>query len=432
MDIAMVAIICVVLMFVLMMLGIPLPFILGSVAIFGMLIGWGSPALARMGTIPFSILYTLQWTPLPLFILLGCLISESGMGSDIFKVASNWLSRLPGGLAVSVIVGEAAMAATVGLSTACIVTVGKVAVPEMEKLGYNRRFSLGALCVGGVLGPLIPPSATMIVYATLAEVSLGKLFIAGIIPGVLLAIMLSLFASITCLIRPKLAPRPAAVSWRERLSSSRKIWPLVLLIFCVIGGIYLGVVTPTEAAGVACVITTLIGILFFGLRLPGLRRAMMEAAVISVMIMFMIITANIFSYVLGSGGLAKDLVSVVASAGLSPLMVIIAINILVLLLGFVIDGMTIMILGLPLLIPLIISLGFDPIWFGIVFLVNIQIGIITPPMAIDLIAVKTIFDIPINELVRGVVPFLTVALIFFAIIIAFPQLSLWLPSLMAK
>jgi len=413
-----------------MMLGVPIVYSLGFCAVAAGLLAFGSSCLPKVGWTPFHMLFNLAWTPLPIFVLIGSIIAETTIGKDLFKAATKWLSRIPGGLIISGIWGEAALAATLGTSAATIVVVGKVAVPEFERYGYNRSLGLGALLAGGVLGPLIPPSATMIIYSVLTNTSLGHLFIAGIIPGILLAIMLSIPAVLICTLRREFAPPVRGVSWGERISSLSRIWPVAVVILSILGSIYLGVATPTEAAGVGCVIVLIIAVVVFGLRWNGLRRAIIEAATINAMILFILIGASFFTYVVGSANVAKYLSTIIDPAVISPWLVIIAINIVYLTLGFILDPLTITFLTIPIFFPLIVSLGFDPVWFGIVFVVNTQIGLITPPMGIDLFAVRTIFDIPTGDILRGVMPFLIVELIFLAIIMAFPVISLWLPSMM--
>lgn len=430
MELTTISLLCVVGLLVFMMLGVPIVYSLGFCAVAAGLIAFGPTCLPKVGWTPFHSLFNLAWTPLPLFVLLGSIVAETGIGQDLFKAAMNWLSRIRGGLIVSGIMGEAAMAATIGTSAATVVVVGKVAVPEFERYGYNRSLGLGALLAGGVLGPLIPPSATMIIYSILTDTSLGKLFIAGVIPGILLAIILSLPVILICWWRPEYAPQTQSVSWGERFYSLRKVWPVVVVMLCVLGSIYTGIATPTEAAGVGCVVVLIIAIAFFRLRLDGLRQAMTEAAIINAMIMFLLVGANFFTYIVGSSNVARDLLGFIGSSGISPWMVIIAINIVLLILGCIIDPLTITLLTIPIFFPLIISLGFDPIWFGVMFVVNTQIGLITPPMGIDLFAVKTIFNIPTGDILRGVTPFLVFLLVFLAIITAFPVISLWLPGMM--
>jgi C4-dicarboxylate transporter DctM subunit len=430
MDPTFISLLCILGLFVFMMLGIPIVYSLGFTAVFIALLTYGSNTLYKVGLSPFSTLFNLGWTPLPLFVLLGAIIAESGMGNDLFRAATNWLSRIRGGLIVAGIVGEAMVATTLGTSAAAIIVVGKVAVPQFEKQGYDRGLSLGALLAGGVLGPLIPPSATMIIYAVLTNVSLGKLFIAGIIPGIILVFFLSIPAILICWLKPGLAPQTYRVSWQERFSSLKGIWPVALVMFCILGAIYFGIATPTETAGVGSFVVLLIAIIFFRLRWAGLRRALVEAATVNALILFIIIGASFFTYVVGSTNVPKHLHSFVDSASISPWQVVVVINIILLILGCIIDPITITLLTIPIFFPLIVSLGMDPIWFGVVFVVNTQIGLITPPMGVDLFAVKTVFNVPTGDILRGVMPFLISELIFLGVISAFPQISLWLPNMM--
>jgi len=430
MDPTIISLLCILGLFVFMMLGVPIVYSLGFTAVFTALLVYGPGTLYKAGLSPFSALFNLGWTPLPLFVFLGALIAESGMGKDLFRAAANWLSRIRGGLIVAGIIGEALLAATLGTSAAAIIVVGKIAVPEFEKQGYNRGFSLGALLAGGVLGPLIPPSATMIIYAVLTNVSLGRLFIAGIIPGILLVFFLSIPAIMICYLKPGLAPQTYKVSWRERFFSLKGVWPVALVMFSILGAIYFGIATPTETAGVGSFVVLLIAVLVFRLRWEGLRRALIEAATVNGLILFIIVGASFFTYVVGSTNIAKHLHTFVVSSSISPWQVIVVINVILLFLGCLIDPITITLLTIPIFVPLIISLGMDPIWFGVVFVVNTQIGLITPPMGTDLFAVKTIFNIPTNDIIRGVIPFLIFEIIFLAMISAFPQISLLLPNMM--
>ena len=425
-----ISVLCVAIFIFIMLLGVPVVYSLGIAAVVCGLIGYGPSVLPKVGWAPFSMLFNLAWTPLPLFVLMGSLIAETTMGEDLFKAASKWLSRVPGGLIASGIVGEAIMSAALGTSAATIIVMGKVAEQEFERYHYNKAFSFGALLAGGVLGPLIPPSATFIIYAVLTDTSLGHLFIAGIVPGILLTVMLVIPAILICWRRPQYGPPTGRFSWRERFASLKKIWAIILVMVCVLGVIYLGVATATESAGVGCVAVLLIGVLFFGLRWDGIRRALIDAATINGMILFIFVGASLFTYVLGSTNVAKYLLNFVHSSGLSRWWIMIAINIIYLILCCPLDELTVTFVTIPIFFPLIVSLGFDPVWFGIVFTVNTQLGLITPPLGIDLFAVTNVFKIPTGDLLRGVFPFFVILLIFLVIIIAFPQISLWLPNLM--
>ncbi len=417
-------------LFVLMMIGVPIVYSLGVAGIAGALLGYGVPSLQKAGASPFSTAFNLSWTALPLFVLLGTIIASSGMGAGVFQAAGNWLSRVRGGLVAAGIIGEGVLASTLGTSAATIIVVGKVAVPQFDRHGYDRGYGLGALLAGGALGPLIPPSATFIIVGVIAGLSIGKLFIAGIIPGVLLMTFLSIPAIGMAYLRPGLAPKGYKVAWSERWKSLLKVWPIIVVMGSILGCIYGGVATATETAGVGVVVTLIIAIVFFRMRWKELREALREAAMINGMILFIIFAANFFTYVLGSTNVTSNLQELVASSSIPPYGVIAIIMVILLVLGCILDPITITLLTIPIWIPLIESLGFDPIWFTVLFCVNTQIGLITPPMGTDLFAVRTIFNIPTMKIIKGVTPFLLFELAFLALLAALPQLTLWLPGLM--
>ena len=422
--------ICLGIMVFLMLIGVPIAFSMLVPALIIGLISYGPPVMDLMGRTTFAFLFRDALAPLPLFFLLACIIAETAVGDELFDVASKWLSRVPGGLVAASVVGEAAMSAIIGHSGGCIITVGKVAVPQYEKYGYDRGFALGALCCGGVLGPLIPPSTTMVVLTLFAEVSLGRLFIGGIIPGIVLTVMLSATAIFMCWRNPKLGPPAGHYTWRERFGSLKRIWLIVLLIFFCLGIIYLGIATPTEAAGFGSVAALVIAVLAYQFRLPQFRRAIYEAALITGMLILVIIGASFFTYVVGSSGLGRALARFVIDVGISPIGFIIALNVLYLILGCIMDTMTILLLTLPIFVPAVTVLGFDLVWFGVLVVVNMQIGLITPPLGLDLYIMRNTFGISTQELLKGVVPFLITLIVFLALLVAFPDLTLWLPNLM--
>jgi len=423
-------IICLGIMILLMLIGIPIAFSMLVPALAIGIVTYGPPVIDLLGRTTFAFLFRDALAPLPLFFLLACIIAETTVGDELFNAASKWLSRLPGGLVAASILGEAAMAAIVGHSGGCIITVGKIAAPQYEKHGYNRGFALGALCCGGVLGPLIPPSTTMIVLTLFAEVSLGRLFIGGIIPGVLLAIMLASTAVVMAWFNPRLGPPAGSYTWRERFASLKRLWLVALIIFSILGVIYLGIATTTEAAGFGCVAALIVAIAAYKFRLQHLRRALFEASLITGMLILVIIGASFFTYVVGSSGLGKQLANAVLDMGLSPILFVIGINILYLILGCFMDTMTILLLTLPIFIPAVVALDLNLVWFGILVVVNMQIGLITPPLGLDLYIMKNTFGIPTRQLMRGIIPFFITLIIFLAMLIAFPQITLWLPDMM--
>lgn len=417
-------------LFVLMMIGVPIVYSLGVSAVLGALLGYGAPSLVKAGASPFSTAFNLSWTALPLFVLLGTIIASSGMGAGVFKAASNWLSRVRGGLVAAGIIGEGVLASSLGTSAATIIVVGKVAVPEFDRQGYQRGYGLGALLAGGALGPLIPPSATFIIVGVIAGLSIGKLFIAGIIPGIILITFLAVPAIGLAYLKPGLAPPGYKVSWRERWRSLAGVWPIIVVMASILGCIYGGIATATETAGVGVVVTLIIAVVFFKMRWRQLKEALQEAAMINAMILFIIFAANFFTYVLGSTNVTANLQDIVGNASIPPILVIVIINVILLILGCILDPITITLLTIPIFIPIIETLGFDPIWFTVLFCVNTQIGLITPPMGTDLFAVRTIFNIPTMQIIKGVIPFMVCELAFLALLVGVPQLTLWLPGLM--
>jgi C4-dicarboxylate transporter DctM subunit len=417
-------------MLLLLLLGVPIAWALLSSSILVGIAFFGMSALDKLGGQTFYFLYSLAWTPLPLFVLLGCLIAETSIGSDLFKAARNWLSRLPGGVLSATIWAEAGMAAALGASAPCIVGIGKIAVPELEKLNYRKSFALSALLTGGILGPLIPPSAVMIIFAILTNASVGRLFIAGIIPGLILAVMLSATPVLLCLRNPSLGLPAGPVAWKERFASLKRIWPMIIIIFSILGTIYFGIATPTESAGVGCFVVLILAFTMYKMRMKALYRALAEAAVVNAMLMVTVIGAQFFSYMIGSSALAGRITDVIHAANLSPWLIVILINIMLLVLGCFLDGMTIMLLTVPVLVPILTQMGFDPLWIGVWYVVNMEIGLITPPMGINLFLTSSVFKIPSADLIKAVLPFLAVCILFLAIIVGIPQLSLWLPGIM--
>jgi len=420
---------CIVGVIITIFLGIPVAFSLGIWGIIGMVLIKGGITSA-MAVVPFATFSDFMFTPLPLFIMMGVIITISGMGERIFETFSKWLGRLPGGLAVATVWTNAMLAAAVGSTSVCIATTSKMAIPEMEKRGYNSRLAMGALCSSSGLAVLIPPSSTMVLYSVMTDISLGKLFMAGMIPGIVLAIILSLYIITNCAIHPDLAPPPPPSNWKDRISSLHRIWFLVVIIFFVLFTIYLGVATPTEAASLGTVATMVLAILFFGSRLPQIRRILSDTGVTYGMIAIIIVSATIFSYTMMIAGLPQIVTHWVASLEVNRWIVIIIINLILILLGCVMDPICILLVTVPIFAPVVSALGFDLVWFGIVNVVNFEIAVMTPPYGMNLFIMSGVLGVPTDEVVRGVMPFIVLMILFLVIVVAFPQLSLWLPSTM--
>jgi C4-dicarboxylate transporter, DctM subunit len=412
------------------LIGIPIGYAIGFCGVVCASLIFGLTGISKLGGIPYSEFFGQSWAALPLFVLLASLINGAGIATDVFRAANNWFSRLPGGALVSAVIAEAVMGAAIGNSTLTLLSVGKVAVPQTERLGYNKAFSTAAITTGGVLGPLIPPSIPLIVYGIIAQQSIARLFIAGIVPGIILAILLSSLVMLAVMRNHKLAPRSEGVSWRERLVSVKNVWPILLILICTIGGLYMGVVTASEAAGLSVVITLIIAFLFFRFRPSGLFLSLKESAITSGMILLMVIAVKMFTYMVGNAGLSQYLADSIMSANLYPWLVIIIMNVILLILGCFVDAFALMLLTTPFFIPIVSSLGFDLIWFGIVISINIEIGMLTPPIGLNLFISSAIFKIRLGELIRALSPFFILLFLFLALIVAVPGLSTWLPNMM--
>jgi C4-dicarboxylate transporter, DctM subunit len=425
------AITCIVLMLIMLNTGLPIAIAVGFSSMIVGFIMAGPIALEKLGWTTYQTLYVAAWTPLPLFTFIGCLIAQTAIGEDLFRAARAWLSRLPGGLIVASVFSQAGMAAVLGASAPTIMSIGPVAMPELQRYKYDRKLSLGALTCGGVLGPLIPPSGTAIIISGLAgqNVPLGQLLIAGIVPGILLAIMLSLVPIFRCARNPELGPRPEGVTWGERFTSLKRVWPVALTFFAILGSIFFGIATATEAGGVGAIITLFVAVAVYRARWKQIKNALIETVSINAQIMFILVGAGFFSYVVGSSALGKQLADLVSEFG-NPILVVIAIQIALLILGCLIDGMTIMFITIPIFFPLITALGLNPLWFAVLFEVNMEVGLITPPMGINFFLVRNVFKIASGDLFWGVLPYLIMLVAFLAVLVAFPALTTWLPGLM--
>ncbi|MFC1979595.1 TRAP transporter large permease [Chloroflexota bacterium] len=387
--------------------------------------------LPILGLSPYSTSFSYSFTVIPLFVLMGEFISRSGLGREIYHTAYQWVGPFPGGLAMATVAGCAGFAAVSGSSTATAATLGTVSLPEMKRYKYDSAFSTGALAAGGTLGILIPPSVTFILYGQLAEQSIGQLFIAGILPGILLATMFMLYIYIRTRLNPAIGPRGPKVDLKDKLISLKGSWGILVLFLLVIGGIYFGIFTPIEAAGIGA-----LGAFFFSLGTRRLTwqviRGSLNATVqTTAMIMVIIIGAMIFSYFLAISRIPFELANFTTTSGLPNYVVLSLIFLIFLALGCIMSGFAVIILLVPIVFPAIVALGFDPIWFGVIVVVLIEMGLVTPPVGMNVYVIGGIAkDVPMYTIFRGVIPFFLVMLVGLIILVLFPQISLFLPSLM--
>lgn len=419
---------------VLLLSGLPIAFTLGLCGLVGFLIVIGfDKTLPLLGVHCYSAVDNFLFSPIPLFILMAEILHFSGIGASLYDTAAKWFGQLRGGLSIASVAACGVFAAMCGLSIAGAVTIGVIAIPEMIKRGYNKRLAVGSVAVAGTLGILIPPSLPFIVYGVVAEQSIGRLFMAGIIPGIVLMGLFSTYILLRARMHPEWAPGVAGITWKDKILSVRQLWSAVLLILLVLGGIYLGVATPTEAAGLGAFGAMCLALIYRRLKLSDLVQAAWRTAGTCGFVLILVVGAMFFSLYLTTTGITQNLATSIASLEVSRWVIMIGVNLLLLALGFFLDATAIILLTTPVLLPIITSLGFDPIWYGVILVINLEIAFITPPVGLNLYAIRRVApDIPLSEILLGSIPFLLLACLGIALVMIFPQLALWLPSTMMR
>jgi tripartite ATP-independent transporter DctM subunit len=418
---------------VLVLLRVPIGLALAAVAILGLYLLVGlDVALSMVRILPFDFVSNWDLSAIPMFLLMGSVAHRSGMTAKLFETARLWFARLPGGLAVATNFACAGFAAASGSSLATAMAIGRITIPEMRRHGYDPGLATGVVACSGTLGILIPPSIIMVIYGIFVEVSVAQLFIAGVLPGLLTAAVYAGQIMLRCMWNPKLAPmldeRP---TWGEKFRSLAEVWPLPLLIIGVIGGIYSGLATPTEAGALGASLAVVIGVLQRKLNWAGFREAAREAIISTASIFFVAIGAVLLTRFMALSGVPIFLGDMVRDIGVSQLAVVIATGVIYLILGCFLDPLGMMLLTLPVFLPMFKALNIDLIWFGILLVKYIEIGLITPPVGLNVYGIKVMVpDIPLETIFIGACWFLFSELIIVALLIAFPQISLWLPSLM--
>jgi len=388
--------------------------------------------LAVLGTMPYSVgtVYTL--TIIPLFIAMGQFITASGNTQKIYEAVNKWLTRLPGGLAIATVFSCALFAAMCGSSVATAAAMGSVTIPILRRYGYDDGLNTGSVAAAGTLGVMIPPSAGLVLYAFMAEQSVGKQLIAGILPGVLSALMYAVMIIFRCSRNPALAPGTSMrYSWKEKIASLKDIWSVFVVFGAVIGSIYLGVATPTEAAAAGAFACFLLFMTSKHRSLSNFISSLQATIKTTGMIMIIIIGAVTFSAFVSSSGVTPFLVNTVSEAGLPILLILMILWAFYLFLGMFLDGVAIVLLTVPIVVPIIIGIGLDPIWFGIVLIHLTEIALITPPVGLNCYVVAGIDrDIPLSRIFKGIFPFLIMDIVTLVLLTAFPQISLFMPNRM--
>ncbi len=426
---------CAVLFVVLLLMlcvGYPIAFAMATITTVGILWLFQPKLLFQLAQVSVDLGTNFLLLVIPLFVLMAEFIVVSGNADNAFSAAGKWLNWLPGGLLVSSIFGCSVFAAVCGSSPVTAATIGRVAIPEMTKRGYNRKLAYGSVASAGTIGIMIPPSLALILYGSMTGTSIGKLFIGGIIPGIVLAVFMSLFVIVAAKLRPSLAPSISeAISWPDRFRALIKILPVLLISFVVLASIYAGIATPTEAASAGAIGAFIIFVFSGKFRLRELTGSLMRAASITSAIMILLVGGTSLAFLMASTGLPQQLVQIVADLGLGRWGTMILINLILIILGFFLDPMGVLVLTLPLFIPIVDSLGFDTVWFGIVMTLNVQIGMITPPVGLNLYMLKAVDpDLRITDVVMGAIPFFVVMVLCLFLLLLIPEMALWLPTRM--
>ena len=390
-----------------------------------------STGLSLFGMVPYATGSFYTFSIIPLFVLMGQIAFYSGMSEDIYKTVHKWMGHLPGGLAMATILGCAGFAAISGSSLATAATMGTVALPEMKKYRYNESLATGSIAAGGTLGILIPPSIGFVMYGILTEESIGRLLLAGIFPGIMLAGLYILTVYIQCKVKPELAPPGPSSTIKEKLLSLGGTWGMLLLFVVVMGGIYLGVFTPIEAAGVGAFGALIIAMIRRHMSFSSILRSLQDTMRTTAMIFLILIGAEIFNLFLGVTKLPMHLADFIGALALPNFVVLSTILLLHVILGCVMDGIAMIILTIPVIFPLIEAMGFDPIWFGVLLVIVLEMGLITPPVGMNVFVIKGVAkDVPLGTIFKGIWPFLIACVIAISIIMMFPEIALYIPTRM--
>ena len=418
--------------FVLALLRLPLSFSMGLVGVVGIGLtrGW-DPALASTAQVVYETGFAYTLSVIPLFILMGNFVARAGLAHELFAAAEAFVGHFRGGLAHATVAACAGFGAICGSSIATAATMGKVAYPSMKKLGYSDTLSTGVIAAGGTLGIMIPPSTLMVIYGIITETNIGKLFAAGVIPGILTALLMMASIAYMTYKDPEHAPAGKRSTWPERWAALRGIWGVALLVVVVLGGIYGGLFTATEGAGFGAAGAFLFALARGRLTWSILTQVLVESARTTAMLFTLLIAATIFANFVNFTSMPGDLKEWITHLGLSPVMLITAMMLVYIVLGTVMEELTMVLLTIPLFFPIVTSLGYDPVWFGVLIVMIVQIGLISPPVGMNMFVLNALLpNVGLAKIYKGCWPFVLVMALVLGLLIAFPQLSLWLPSLM--
>ncbi len=427
MESGLISVIAILIFFILIVSGVPIFGALGIASVIGILLLQGPRGLGAVSSVINDRLTNFTLVAVPLFILMGQIIFHTGIGADIYTAAYRCLNKLSGSLGMASVAACAVFGALCGVSLAGAATIGAFAVPEMLKRGYDKGLATGCIAGAGGLALLIPPSVALILYGVIAEESVGKLFVAGIIPGIVLALLMMGYIWILAKLRPHMAPQPTElISWGMRFRALTNIWPAVILIFLVLGTIYLGIATPTESAAIGCFGALALGFQRKALTWQKFKLIFRETVLTNAMIGLIVASALLFSYILTLLQLPQHLAEFVVSSNLPNWAVLVLIFALIYLMGMFIDVASVILISTPIVLPIVLNMGYSPLWFGIVLCIACEIGTETPPVGLNLFAIKSVSppEISLTDIIRGAFPFAIVETIGLVIFIVFPSLTL--------
>jgi C4-dicarboxylate transporter, DctM subunit len=419
-------------LFLLIFLKIPLAVCMAIVGIGGIVYftGWDA-GISVLSMVPYTTISSYSIASLPLYVAMGALCFHGGVGEDLYFAVNKLLGRYRGGLAIATVGACAAFATVSASSLATTATLGKIAYPEMRKYKYAPDLATGCIAAGGTMGILIPPSGIMIIYGVMVEASIGKLFMAGIIPGIIEALLYMATIFVICRVNPLAGPVAPRVSLKEQLLSLRSLWSVAALFALIMGGIYFGLFSPTEGAGIGACGALVVILLKRRFSWKGIKSSLVEVGNVTAMVMVVMIGANILISFLAMSRLPTELAAIISGFQVSPYLVIAGIMFMYIILGIVMDDISMVLLSVPVFAPLVSALGFDLIWFGIMVVIAVEMGAITPPIAVNVFVMKTIaMDVPQNTVYKGILPFFAADVVLIVILIAAPQIVMFLPNAM--
>jgi len=415
-------------------LGLPVSFVLGGVAVIFSFLLWGPASLLNVALIAVDLEKTIVLVPIPLFVFMAIVLERSGIVDDLYEMIYRWAGPLRGGLAMGTVVIATIFAAMSGIVGAGTVTMALIALPSMLKRGYDKRMAIGVVCAGGALGQLIPPSVDMILYGFIAKESVGKLFAGGVIPGLVLAFLYILYVAVRCGIQPAMGPAlPPAdrATWSQKFASVKAVLLPILLVIGVLGSIFGGLATPTESAAIGAVGAIVCSAVYRRLNWVNLRESAYRALRVTSMVMWIVLAASVFASVYQALGAVELMKGALTNLPFGRWGVMLTIQVIFFIMGCFMDDTAIMMITIPVFLPVIKALGFDTVWFGVLFIVNMQMGFLTPPYGFTLFYVRGVAPegVTMGDIYRGVWPFVGLQAVGLLVVMIFPALILWLPNL---